>query len=1040
MKRIFTHAVLFLFTMIAFAGNVSEQQALQKAMAFLKANNRSGVNVKAKAAAHKAPRKAQAATNSYYYVFNLEDSQGFVIVSGDDRTEPILGYADNGAFDANNIPSNVKYLLDGYIEEMEWMEENGYTGVQTAPQQVSTTVVAPLLKSQWNQGAPYNNLCPMLSGRRSVTGCVATAMAQIMYYHKWPTGTVAKINGYTCNSGAKVDTLQATTFDWSNMTNTYNNYSSTASRTAVAELMVYCGAAVNMNYSPNGSGTSSYYVVSALKNRFGYASSVQYANRAGYSVEDWDALITNELVNNRPVYYSGSTSSNEGHAFVCDGRRADGMFHINWGWGGSMDGYYRLSLLDPSSQGIGGSSTGSKFSMRQAAIVGISKTAVTVPTQNETISVGRQSIKNSREYTRTSTSANFSNITITVPFSLLSGTYNVQSVGLALYQNGTYSKLLTSKNIYVYNMSMYSEDVVGPPAEFTIQFGSGLSNGTYQIVPVYRNSSNQWVKTAMADKNYIEAVINGTKLSLKIYPQGDFEVTNTSFTDKNLIVNFVNNTEEYNGYIYMFKEGGSDWGEEIVAVPAGATDKINIYVDDETFSENEAFFLSTDYYRREYFYTNLTAANTNVTKTIDLLNANAEKTAIYGKTIRFQVTLTNTGTGDYRHNLITELYDATNTATAIATNKQIVDVPAGETVTVEQEFTLTDAQLGKTYLIKAAHVNGSSNVYLSTNQFEVGYGATAWDAEGNVISIPASDAFTVPENVVTIDLRVIGTTNITPNSNPNTIYLLESVPTSLKGKNVVNSLGRTGTLTLYDGYPYYIPQLIQVRKIYYKRTFTAEEAGSWTTIALPFAPNVVRNDTDKKNLTWHTSEADMGKDFWIQELSSVSGNNLTFTNIATFTANRPYIISVPETLAGKTISFQKELSSAYVDLTPAAITHTIGPVTLHGVCGDTDVSGKYVLRNDKFMKAGSSAGAKGALKAGANTTAAPFRVYATMEGGSYDQLLINSSHTTAIRTINVDEMHADGNETWYTINGVRINSRPTTKGVYIVNGKKVVVK
>ena len=125
---------------------------------------------------------------------------------------------------------------------------------------------------------------------------------------------------------------------------------------------------------------------------------------------------------------------------------------------------------------------------------------------------------------------------------------------------------------------------------------------------------------------------------------------------------------------------------------------------------------------------------------------------------------------------------------------------------------------------------------------------------------------------------------------------------------------------------------------------------------------------------------------------------------------------------------------------PAAITHTVGQVTLYGVCGDTDVSGKYVLRNDKFMKAGSSAGAKGALKAGANTTAAPFRVYATMEGGSYDQLLINSSHTTAIRTINTDETFADGNETWYTINGVRLNSRPTTKGVYIVNGKKVVVK
>ncbi len=1037
MKRIFTLAVLFLFTMIAFAGNVSEQQALQKAMAFLKANNRSGINVKAKTAAHKAPRKAQAAASSYYYVFNLENSQGFVIVSGDDRTEAILGYADNGTFDANNIPSNVKYLLDGYVEEMEWMEENGYSGVQGTPQYASTTVVSPLLTSQWNQGAPYYNLCPVLNGYRCVTGCVATAMAQIMYYHKWPTGTVAKINGYTCDSGAKVDTLQATTFDWSNMTDIYNSYSSSASRTAVAKLMAYCGSAVRMDYSPSGSGAVSYNVVSALKNRFGYASSVQQISRAGYSVEEWDALITNELVNNRPVYYSGSTSSNEGHAFVCDGRRADGMFHINWGWGGSMDGYYRLSLLDPSSQGIGGSSTGSKFSMRQAVIVGISKTAVSVPTQNATVGVGRQSIKNSREYTRTSTTKDFSNITIAVPFSLLSGTYNVQSVGLALYQNGTYSSLLTSKNIYVYNTSMYAAG----PSEFTIEFGSGLSNGTYQIVPVvYRSSSSQWVKVAQADKNYIEAVINGTKLSLKIYPQGDFQVTNTSFTDKNLIVNFVNNTEEYNGYIYMFKEGGSDWGEEVVAVPAESSDKVNIYVDDETFTENEVFFLSTDYYKREYFYTNLSAENTNVTKTIDLLNANEEKTAVYGKAIRFRVALTNTGTGDYHHRLITELYDATNTATVIATNKQVVDVPAGETVTVEQEFALTDAQMGKTYLIKAAHVNGSSNVYLSTKQFDVEYGATAWDAEGNVMSIPASDgAFTVPETVVAIDLRVVGTTNITPNSNPNTIYLLESVPTSLKGKNVMNSLGRTGTLTLHDGYPYYIPQQLQAKKVYYKRTFTADEAGSWTTIALPFAPNAVRDDTGNKALTWHTSEADTGKDFWIQELRSVSGNNLTFANISTFTANRPYIISVPETLAGKTISFQK-VSTVFFDVVPAAITHTVGQVTLHGVCGDTDVSGKYVLRNDKFMKAGSSAGAKGALKAGANTTAAPFRVYATMEGGSYDQLLINSSHTTAIRTINTDEMHADGNETWYTINGVRLNSRPTTKGVYIVNGKKVVVK
>ena len=800
--------------------------------------------------------------------------------------------------------------------------------------------------------------------------------------------------------------------------------------------MAFCGSSVKMNYSTSGSGAYSSNVPSALINNFGYASSAKYVSRTGYSIDEWDALITNELVNNLPVYYSGSTSSNEGHAFVCDGRRADGMFHINWGWGGYCDGFYRLSLLDPSGQGIGGSSTGSKFSMGQGVIVGISKTNVSMQT-TDALAVGRQSVKNSLEYTRTSTSSNFTGITVALPVYCTQGAsaYSPGTMGLGLFKDGTFSKLITSFNpYYIYNPSSYSVT----PRELTIQLGSDLADGEYDIVPVI-SLSGQWNKINQADKNYIKATINGKNLTLKIYPEGDFKVTNTSFTNKNLIVNFTNDGEEYNGNIYLYNAAGTVLGKETVAVPANTTDKVNIYVSDADFSLNEAFFLSTDYYLRDYFYTNLTSADADMSKTVDLLNATNDNTVIYGKTIRLKVTLTNAGTGDYRHNLITELYDAGNTTTAVATKSQLVDVPAGGTLEVEQEFTLTDAQMGKTYMIKVAHVNGSANVYLSTNSFEVGYGATAWDAGGDVISIPGSTTFVVPENVVAIDLRAVGTTNITPNSNPNTIYLLESVPTSLKGKNVVNAQGRTGTITFYDGYPYYIPETIQTKKVYYKRTFTADEAGSWTTIALPFAPNVVKNETDSKTLTWHTSEADSGKDFWIQELSSVSENYLTFTNIATFTENRPYIIAVPEALAGKTISFQKELSNIYVDLTPASITHTVGQVTLYGVCGDTDANGMFVLKNDKFMKAG-SAGAKGALRAGGNATVAPFRVYAKMESGSYDELLINSSHTTAIRTIHTDEMTVDGNEVWYTINGIRLNSRPTTKGVYVVNGKKVVLK
>lgn len=1035
MKRILSLTFLLIVAVMSFAGNVGEQQAWLKAQAFLKANNRTATAAKAKKAAHKMPRKGQSATSVYFYVFNADNNQGFVIVAGDDRVDEILGYADSGSFDADNIPSNLQYMLDCYAEDIEWMIANNYTP-SSAPRKVSTTVVEPLVTSKWNQSAPYYNSCPTLNGSRCVTGCVATAMAQIMYYHKWPQGSTGSIAGYTSSSGAVVSTLNSTTFDWSNMQDTYNNSSSAASQSAVAKLMAYCGAAVSMNYSPSSSGAVSSNVPTALINKFGYASSAKFIGRSGYSIDGWDALITNELVNNRPVYLSGSTSQGEGHAFVCDGRRADGLFHINWGWGGSCDGYYRLSLLDPTSQGIGGSSTGSKYSVRQGAIVGIAKSTAATPGLTTTVTAGRQSIKTSREYSRSSTSNNFSSITVATPYWYPQGTYTSASIGLALYQDGVYKSLLTSQSrTYVYNSGSYNIS----PTEMTFSFGANLADGVYQIVPVYQSSSS-WVKAAMADQNYIEATISGRELKLNVFPQADFEVTSTSFNNDNLIVNFVNNSEEYNGSLYLFTKDGTLICQEMMAVPAGVEDRINLYVSpSSSFSMEEQFFLSTDYYRREYFYTNLVTENSVIDKQIDLVNATEDKTSIYGKTIRYKLSLNNSGTGVYRHKVISELVEKGST-TAIASNSQMVEIAAGNTQTVEQEFTLTDDQMNKEYYIRSIHMSGDRQISKQSGYFMVGYGATIWDIDGNITSVPSGTTFVVPENAVAIDLRSVGTNDITPNSNPNTLYLLENVPTSLKGKNVVNSLGRTGSLTFYDGYPYFIPQLVQTKKIYYKRTFTSQEAGSWTTMALPFAPNVVKNDDDGKSLTWHTSDTDTGKDIWVQELTDVQGNNMVFTNIESFTENRPYIISVPADLAGKTLSFQKELSNIYVDLQPTDIRQTVGAVTLYGTYVNTDATDKYVFSSEKFVRADYSAAPGLMMAASGGVIVPPFRVYAEVEGSPYSSLTINSSHTTGVSTILTDEQAKAGNEKWYTINGVQLNSRPTAKGIYIKNDKKVVLR
>ena len=309
------------------------------------------------------------------YVFNGED--GFVLVSAEDDARAILGYSDYGRFDAKDMPENMQFWLQMYADELASKPTSSLKGrVQrrTAAQtQATYPTISPILgEVEWGQDEPYNNLCPTAGGERSVTGCVATAISQIMYAHKYPAKGIGSKTYTTESHGLQLNVnFGATTYDWGNMLPYYkNNYNSTQAN-AVATLMYHVGVAADMDYDPDGSGAISSAALANMGTYFGYDKGIQTLPKDYMKEEEILNAIVADLEIGHPVYVSGATKNKEGHAFVCDGIKSDGYLHINWGWDGVSNGYFALSALDPDQQGTGGSASDMAFTEGVEVFAGI---------------------------------------------------------------------------------------------------------------------------------------------------------------------------------------------------------------------------------------------------------------------------------------------------------------------------------------------------------------------------------------------------------------------------------------------------------------------------------------------------------------------------------------------------------------------------------------------------------------------------------------------------------------------------------------------
>ncbi len=520
-----------------FAGHVDEKTANRVGRSFCATKpqstllkSSSSLTLNCKVAAEAAGADAKESEVTYFYVFNTEGG-GFVIVAGDDCVTPILGYSNEGTFDLDNIPPNAQAWIDGYKEQIQYVIDNKVSATaeiqkewknysdDTAGDFSETAAIDPLIKTEWDQGQYYNAQCPT----NTPTGCVATAMAQVMKYWNHP----AKGTGSKSYSHATYGTLSAnfanTTYQWSSMPDKLTGASS-----AVATLMYHAGVSVEMNYSTSTSGSSastvSHYpgepcAETALITYFGYKNTIRQVWKEDFTQAQWIELLKYEIDVERPILYRGSGSAG-GHSFVCDAYDSRNYFHFNWGWSGSADGFYAVTALNPS---------GYAFNTGQAALIGI-EPATSAPAYDLVLADKITASASTIEYGK--------------PFSV---TVKIGNSGTGAFTGDLCVGVLDSEN----NFGGYVKTVTGKNLQAGSQeelvFGcEGLPNmlfGKYHAMIFYRLSGTGWLPIPDNDnfKNYVEIEVSNPGSILLYAPitvSSDTMIKGASVSVKANFINF----------------------------------------------------------------------------------------------------------------------------------------------------------------------------------------------------------------------------------------------------------------------------------------------------------------------------------------------------------------------------------------------------------------------------------------------------------------------------------------------------------------------
>ncbi len=1043
------------------ANPVSRNEALQKARAFLE--------MRGMAASHSldmvyqsvqtAHRKGAPSQSPFYYVFNRGNDAGFIIVSGDDSAEDVLGYAEKGSFDPDNIPDNMQAFLKGYEEQIDMARSKGLRLQGSADDvEVARKVVAPLLQTHWGQKAPYNNKCYDYNGDKSVAGCVATAMAQVMYYYKWPVEATAEVPGYTVLFWGYEypDALEPITFQWDKMKPVYATTVSESdeSQEAVADLMLYCGHSVRMDYGSGASGASPSYVPEALVNYFGYASAREIY-RDSYSQSGWDELVYNQILNGNPLLYSAQAfteegSSDLGHAFVCDGYDGHSMYHINWGWNGMSDGYYRLQALRPYDQGTGGNSGDGGYSMDQSIIV-LSVSEKTAPLRSYLYEL----YDGSPQTISYDSSKGFRGVTVRIRY----GSSVDCSVDIAsgIYQGGN----LIATQTHLYDLEVDGGWRLSRTVNLTT-IGKDLPDGHYQIKLLSRLSGeDEWSLNIDSDNYYVDVVIsNGEATFTTVTKAPTFSDTGAEVSkveqrfecsdSKSLVRFYLKNsgTGVYSDQLCL-KVNGTVSATEAITVDPGCEEYVDFFFPAVTGDAQLVLYPRNDSDNVLYDDTFTFSDNPMPLLTVEKRNfKNVVSGKLYGRMLEGYFTLTNSSSIDYVGQIFLIIGKDLNNGT-LTYNKTLtipVDIKAGETKDVP--FACTSFAIGDKFYYKLLDMSDHALIdWAWSDVFTVCPGVVTWTGKGERTAVAPTSTITISDDVAAVSLEELDVSKYTvvPNSNPNTLYYLahgSNVPSSLSGKNVVMAY-ESGDIALAEGTDFFVPETFTASSISYTRTpvLGADGKNGWQTITLPFAVQKVTSAGSV--VDWYHGGDTTEKDFWVREFKQVSGNEVQFANVQQWVANVPYIIAVPGDHWGAQYDMTNKpmvlsAGNARVERTPvsAAVSDSYEFV---GTTGQTTVEQAYVLneKGNTFVLTENPQ-----VKAGnAYFTIDNLTVDAVsyLNIGMFDTDGICLPEVTLTDGQWVDVHSADGVKVAaVAVRDGRVDLSRLPQGVYIVAGKKVV--
>lgn len=746
MKRITSLAIMSATTLALLAAPLTPEQALRRVQgnSALKMPSKSGTSMKLSFSMQ--TQKGEPAV----YIFDRPASSGYLIVSADDTATPLLGYADSGSFDANNMPPQLEWWLSEYASQIDYASANGIKN--TYAPIANKKEIAPLVETKWNQGTPYNNLCPSVNNVKCPSGCVATAMAQVMKFWNYPEVGTGRVTA-TLPSGGTGEgfiNLAQKPFDWNNMIDSYSGYDYTNEQgNAVATLMQAAGYAAKMNYAPGGSGALSINAAISLSKNFKYNPNIQYLQRLYFNASEWNEIVYNELAAGRPILYGGQSTS-VGHEFVCDGYDGNGYFHFNWGWGGMSDGYFILDALNPNSVGTGGGAGGG-YNSRQDIIIGIQ------PSSEETDVYLTQ-------FGNLSASASGSNISLALNYNGNVGNWVNAGISAVKVRMGAEIVSVDNSEIKPQYVRLFSNDIdipaltlngynisyQGIKGNATVSIPSILPNGKYKVTVCTQDANKTdapWtpVCTTNGAYNFVYVTKNGSSCSVENFNETELSIVSAEPTTQvyyenacrfRLSVKNNSNLELSGGFYPVLYDGNTPafLGEGItMSLAPGESDNVEFVTTFELLKGVSAPTETKEYTLR--FSKNASgSAFYNWSKPLSmglLLRAPSFNTSNYciegaptreetinGQTrtafvvpdpseIPFAATITNTGTffGSPVYTLIFNSALSGYNLTSLAMGPTAI-LNRGESATVTGSADFTEAEDGEAYAAALFYING----------------------------------------------------------------------------------------------------------------------------------------------------------------------------------------------------------------------------------------------------------------------------------------------------------------------------------------------